>query len=88
MESPTYILAPKTKIITHEKLDSTGGMFVAKQHLDARKPSTTGLIIGPIGGHGGDVYSVHHEDGSIACYCYTEFELVVEKTSRMSMLRK
>lgn len=76
MDSPRYVLDNGTKIVTHDHLDSTGGMMINPLHLGARKPGAKGVIRGIVGGHGGDVYWVGHEEGQpLAAYGYTEFEL-------------
>jgi hypothetical protein len=77
MHCPTYILENGTKIRTHATLEPTTGMMIGPGNLSMRKPSADGVIRGVVGGHGGDVYWVHHE-GSVllAPYCYTEFEPV------------
>jgi hypothetical protein len=77
MESPKYVLEHGTEVITHEVLGTTSGILVKNHHLDARKPSTLGVIRGWVAGHGGDIYWVQHgkdfgED--VAVYCWSEFE--------------
>lgn len=32
-------------------------------------------ILGVLGGSGGDVYRAAHDDGTLAAYCWDEFEL-------------
>lgn len=77
MEEPKYILANGTRIITNDTLGPTTGMLITQKYLDARRPSTPGIVCGIVGGHGGDVYWVKHEvDGQSfgAAYCWSEFE--------------
>ncbi len=76
MREPEYILANGTKVVTHAELSTTSGFLINPVHLSARKPSAAGVIAGVVGGHGGDVYWVKHEDGGpVAAYCFTEFEI-------------
>lgn len=76
MKEPKQVLAAGTRVVTHEHLESTEGMFVSAAHLLSRKPNATGVVKGCAAGHGGDVYWVNHEDGSIvAVYSWSEFEL-------------
>lgn len=82
MKEPEYILPNGTRVVTHEYLGSTGGMLVAQKFLDARRPSALGLIWGIVGGHGGDVYWVKHDDGTGAAYMFDEFERVVSDAQR------
>lgn len=80
MKQPEYILKPGTLIHTHPVLGSTGGFFVVRRHLDARKANVPGTVGGVVPGHGGDVYYVAHGAGDdVAVYCFTEFELIVEE---------
>ena len=76
MNQPEFILTSGTKIQTHPLLGSIEGLLVALKHHVNRKPNTPGTIIGPVGGHGGDVYWVKNEYGSVAVYSFPEFELV------------
>lgn len=76
-EAPTHILDNGTKVQIDPTLGSTGGMLIKQQYLDARKPGIAGTIKGWVAGHGGDVYWVEHEDGSVAAYGWSEFEVVV-----------
>jgi hypothetical protein len=56
------------------KLDDTRGMRIAGKFLVTRKEGAVGTVYGCVGGHGGDVLWVKHEDGAEAAYCYTELE--------------
>ncbi len=75
MEQPKYLLKHGTRIKTHERLGSTAGMLIKQTYLDQREPNSTGYIAGIVGGHGGDVYWVQHDNGKQAAYCFDEFEL-------------
>jgi hypothetical protein len=75
MNQPTYILKNGTRVRMHDRLGPTGGMFVPQGFIDARRPATLGVIAGVVMGHGGDVYWVRHIDGTMAPYCFDEFEL-------------
>lgn len=52
------------------KLDSTTGMLIADRHLQARRVGATGIVRNYVPGHGGDVWFVEHDDGSIGAYLY------------------
>src|SRR5262249_12077501 len=76
MKEPEVVLRNGTRVVTNATLDSTRGLMVVPRALEARRPSTPGLVVGIVPGHGGDVYWVrHHADGVVAAYCFTEFEL-------------
>lgn len=76
MREPETILPPMTRIRTSEPLASTGGFLIAQKHLDVRKPGAVGVIMGIVGGHGGDVYWVAHlGDTCRAAYGWMDFEL-------------
>lgn len=79
-EAPSYIFNNGTKIQIDPILGSTAGILVKQQYLDARKPGVAGTIKGWVGGHGGDIYWVEHEDGTIAVYGWAEFELAPAPT--------
>ena len=44
-----------------------------------REPNKIGTVMGLVAGHGGDVWWVKHEDGTVSAYMFTEFE-TIEKT--------
>lgn len=67
MEQPKYILDTGTRIRTHATLRHS-------DHFGARHPDKPGKIAGVVGGMGGDVYHVDHDDGARAIYCFDEFE--------------
>lgn len=58
------------------RLEDTKGMFVAKKHLDVRDVGAKGEIIGYVPGHGGDVWWIKHDNGSIGAYVFNEFEVL------------
>lgn len=75
MKEPKYILQDGTKVITHVVLHPTTGMLIAADKLANRRANTPGTVVGVVGGHGGDVYWVRHEDGTVAAYGWPEMEL-------------
>ena len=76
VQQPEYILKNGTKVVTHSRLDDTGGLLIKPKHLEVRKPNQKGTIAGVVGGHGGDVYWVQHDGNEeVGAYCFTEFEL-------------
>lgn len=76
MNQPAYILEPGTRIRTHATLESAADIVAPTAQLWARRGDTDGIITGVVPGHGGDVYWVRHETmGTVAPYCYREFDL-------------
>jgi hypothetical protein len=65
---------PGLEIKTVFNLESTAGILVKPEYLEARRPDTEGTVKKYIPGHGGDVWWVEHKDGSIAAYAFTEFQ--------------
>lgn len=63
------------KVQTTE-LGPTTGMLIGGGLLQNRVKGVTGVILGPVPGHGGDVWWVRHDGGAavVAPYVYTEFE--------------
>lgn len=57
-----------------EKLQSTAGLMVTHTALSNRHPSAEGVECGYVGGHGGDVWWVLHDDGTVAPYLLTELQ--------------
>jgi len=49
------------------------GYMVSAKHLKARRMGDTGIVRGMVQGHGGEVFAVQHNDGSIAVYRHDEF---------------
>lgn len=78
MQEPESILSNGTRVRTDRTLGSTVGMLVKQQYLDARRSNAEGTIKGWVTGHGGDVYWVQHDDGTVAAYGWMEFELVLK----------
>lgn len=74
MNQPKYLLDNGTRVVTHDKLGSADGMSAGPRY-SPRRASAPGVIAGVVGGHGGDVYWVRHDDGETAAYCFDEFEL-------------
>lgn len=62
------------RVRTNPKLFSTAGFIVAQRCLDARRANAEGTIGGYVPGHGGDVWFVAHDDGSVGAYSTDEFE--------------
>lgn len=75
MREPNVLLEPGTEIVTHKTLGPTSGFLVGLLYLQHRTPNVKAKIAGIVGGHGGDLYWVTHDDGTQSVYCYTEFEL-------------
>ncbi len=73
MKEPEYVLPFGLRVMSNEFF-SDAGLMVRRQYLDARKPHMPGFIIGFVGGHGGDVYWVQQNDGSVAVYAWTEID--------------
>jgi hypothetical protein len=62
------------RVKTAGRLGNTGGMFVGKKHLDARKPRKNGKVVGHVPGHGGDVLWVSHNDDTVGAYMFNELD--------------
>ena len=76
MNRPDTVLPNGTRVRTHDTLDSTDGLFVEPEQIEARRAGTHGIIDGIVARHGGDVYRIRHLGAKVsAVYCYTEFEL-------------
>lgn len=58
--------------------EGTMGMMIAPKYLSTRRVGATGTVKSWVPGHGGDVWWIEHDDGSVAAYCFTEFEEVTE----------
>lgn len=59
-----------------DPLEPTTGMMVKADLIAARTPLAMGKVMGPVPGHGGDVWWVRHADQSVAPYSFSELELV------------
>jgi hypothetical protein len=66
------------KFRTKATLDTTTGMLVSEKHLECRRPDAEVTYLQYVPGHGGDVWAMEHEDGTIGVYCYTELQSVAE----------
>jgi len=58
------------------KDEGTTGLMIAPKNLEARGVDKIGVVTGYVPGHGGDVWWVRHDDGSVGAYVFTEFEEV------------
>jgi hypothetical protein len=56
------------------KLGDTKGMMIKKHRLDVRTIGAKGEVIGYVPGHGGDIWWIKQDDGSIGAYVFDEFE--------------
>ena len=72
MKQPSEILSKGTRVIIRGKLDTP----CYPMNLTDRRPGASGTIAFTVGGFGGDVYRVDHEDGSFGAYCWSEFDLL------------
>lgn len=81
MEEPKHILESGTRVVTNDPLGSTSGMLVNPKHLECRRGGARGVVRGWVAGHGGDVYWVEHEDGTVGAYCWSEFEFAPEEAA-------
>ena len=79
MEEPKTIPENGSQVVTHGHLGSTAGMMVAARHRGCRRPSAKGTVRGRVPGHGGDVWWVEHEDGTVGAYCFDELEFTPEE---------
>lgn len=77
MQQPRTILEEGTRIRTEQKIGTTNGMVAMPSLTNNRRVDALGRIRGILPGHGGDVYWVTHDDGTVAPYAYEEFNLVV-----------
>ena len=64
------------------RLHSTRGMIVKEHHLKVRKAGLEGTVKGYVPGHGGDVWWVEHNDGSVGAYCFNEFRPLLLKKEK------
>lgn len=66
-----------TRVKTKGVLGSTDGIFVTASFLANRRRSTLGRFTNFVPGHGGDVWLIAHDDGSVAPYSYRELHVYV-----------
>lgn len=57
-----------------DTLQSTAGLMVTHAALRNRRSSADGVECGYVGGHGGDVWWVLHDDGTVAPYMLMELQ--------------
>jgi hypothetical protein len=55
---------------------STTGMLIKDEYLKARRAGAVGQVHSYVPGHGGDVWFVMHEDGSVGAYGFPEMERI------------
>jgi hypothetical protein len=60
--------------------NGTDGMIVPDRVKYARRVHALGLLYRAVPGHGGDVWFVSHEDGTVAAYSYTELSRATESS--------
>lgn len=78
MKEPDQILRAGTKVITTElETDPTfvKAIYVRDEYKAARRPGALATLGMYVSGHGGDIYWAKHDDGSIAVYGWSEFDL-------------
>lgn len=77
MEQPRQILENGFRVKTVDVFEknATMGMVGDPGYIAARKNGESGKIAGVVGGAGGDLYFVKHDvDGTVAVYCFNEFD--------------
>lgn len=68
-------------------LGSEAGLAIKADHLRVRKVGVLGTVIGPVPGHGGDVFWVRHsESKDVGAYASDELSPGPNPTSKMSLL--
>lgn len=65
------------RVRTDGHLGKTTGMIITQKHLNARQPNKEGEVSGYVPGHGGDVWWVTHNDGTVGAYMFDEFHQIV-----------
>jgi len=79
VNQPSSILENGTWILTQSRLsDVEVGTFLRAEYLLTRTPNVRGQICGVVGGTGGDIYWVQHEDGLKSAYGWWEFDLALD----------
>lgn len=67
------------KVCTVSELrKNTKALAVEENFLNSRTPNTKGTVGMYVAGHGGDVWWVYHEDGTVAPYVFDEINPVEE----------
>lgn len=76
MKQPEHILERGFRVVTVDVFEknATMGMIGGADLISARKNGEPGKIDGVVGGAGGDLYFVLHDDGARAVYAFTEFD--------------
>lgn len=79
-------IKPKLRIKA-TSVGSTEGLLIGLNHLEARRKGAVGTVVGPVAGHGGDVWWVR-QDGEepVAAYFFHEFEPLDDQTPYMGPL--
>lgn len=54
------------------RLGSTEGFLIHPRPMSCRKLGAVGTATSYVPGHGGDVWFVQHDDGTVGAYCYDE----------------
>ena len=54
--------------------DSTKGFLIKEEYITARKSNVAGQVQSYVPGHGGDIWFVRHEDGSVGAYGFPELD--------------
>lgn len=70
---------PGIFVRTNEKVNEPGattGFLMKQEYLDARRVGAVGQVSRYVPGHGGDVWFVMHEDGTVAAYGFPEMERI------------
>jgi hypothetical protein len=68
---------PGLRVRTNAKVAEPGattGMLIKPEYLEARKVGAVGTVHSYVAGHGGDVWFVDHEDGSVGAYGFPELD--------------
>ena len=76
MEQPSQILKRGVRVRTVDcfEKNATMGMIGGANLVAARKNGASGQVLDAVGGAGGDLYFVKHDDGAVAVYSYLEFD--------------
>lgn len=74
MDEPKIVLSPWTLVITNDNVVQEHSFLINKSRNNVRRPGALGLLRGFLSGHGGDVYWVQHQDGTVGPYGWWEFD--------------
>ena len=75
---------PGLFVRTNDRVDdpgSTRGFLIKAKYVAARRAGAIGQVVQYVAGHGGDVWFVRHEDGSVAVYGFPEMDKLEEVPS-------